>query len=460
MNFLRPLIGGAFLLCVALSTAARADDLLSVYTKALDGNPEYQSVVAGYQQALEARPQALAKLLPQIGISGEAATVSQTLSGRFFVGGVGGAPANGSDVNRTDAFNSVGYQVGLTQVLFDRGLYLSLDTAALEISRAGILTYDAQDSLRISVAEAYFAALAADEELRFATAEKSAIEAVLAQTRDKAASGIVADAELQMAQSQLDLAESALITAQNGVSVSRVQLELLSGGTRFGALKGVSENYIPVPPDPNSIDVWIERATTQNLQLKAQTLATELAKKNIDKAYGQRWPRLDALAAYTYQFAEGGISNGIGAENNRATDERVGLSLKIPIFAGGAINSGIRAAQAGYTRAEADQAAKKNEALRKVQVSFLNASAGISRVRALKQAVSSTKASEDAARVGFEVGTRTNSDLLLALRSRYRAERDFAMARFETIVNTLRLRAAAGSLSHADLLAVNSALAP
>lgn len=460
MNLLRPLIGGAISLCIALSASVEADDLLSVYTRALDGNPEYQSAVAAYQQALEARPQALARLLPQIGVSGEAATVSQTLSGRFFVGGVGGAPVAGSDVNRTDAFNSVGYQVGLTQVLFDRGLYLSLDTAALEVSRAGILTYDAQDRLRIGVAEAYFAALAADEDLRFATAEKSAIEAVLAQTRDKAASGIVADAELQMAQSQLDLAEAALIAAKNSVSVSRVQLELLSGGTRFGPLKGLSEGYVPVSPDPDSIDTWIERAATQNLQLKAQKLATEVARKDIDKAYGLRWPRLDALAAYTYQYAEGGISNGIGAEGNRATDERIGLSLKIPIFSGGAVNSGIRAAQAGLSRAESDEAAKKNEALRRVQVAFLNASAGIAKVRALKQAVKSSIASEEAARVGFEVGTRTNSDLLLALRGRYRAERDFASARFDTIINTLRLRAAAGSLNHADLLAVNSALAP
>lgn len=457
MKLLRPLIGGAFWLSAGLSAAAHADDLLSVYTKALDGNPEYQSVIAAYQQALEAKPQALAKLLPQIGLSGEAATVSQTLSGRFFVGaGVG--TGTGADVNRTDAFNTVGYQLGLTQVLFDRGVYLSLGTAELEVSRAAILTYDAQDVLRIAVAEAYFGALAADDELRFAESEKSAIAALLTQTRHKAASGLVADAELQTVQAQLDLAESALIAAKNGVSVSRVQLELLSGGTRFGALERLPDDYIPGAPVPDSIDEWIQRATTQNLQLKAQRLGTELAKKGIAKAEGLRWPRLDAQAAYTYQYAEGGISNGIGADGNRFTDERVGLQLKVPIFAGGAISSGIRAAEAGLTRAEADEAAKRNEALRKVQVAFLNASAGISRVRALRQAVQSTQASEDATRVGFEVGTRTNSDLLLALRSRYRAERDYSRARFDVILNSLRLRAAAGSLSHADLLAVNGVL--
>jgi len=458
MNFLRPLRVALLSLCVAPSTAVIADDLLSVYTKALDGNPEYLSVIAAYQQAVEARPLALSKLLPQIGVSGEAETISQTLSGRFFVGGMGGAPVTGADVNRTDAFNSVGYQVGLTQVLFDRGLYLSLDTAELEVSRAGLLTYEAQDALRIGVVEAYFAALSADEELRFAQAEKAAIDAVLTQTRDKAAAGLAAETEVQVAQAQLDLAASALIAAQNGVAVSRVQLELLSGGTRFGALDGLSKTYAPLPPDPDSIDVWIERASNQNLQLKAQKLATEIARKNIDKASGARWPRLDALAAYSYQYAEGGISNGIGAQGNRATDERVGLQLKIPIFTGGAISSAIRAAHAGLTRAEADEAAKRAEALRKVQVAFLNSSAGIAKVRALKQALQSTRASEDAIRVGYEVGTRTNGELLLALRSRYRAERDFAVARYETLMNTLRLKAAAGSLNHADLLAVNGAL--
>lgn len=458
MSLLRPLISGTLLLCAALSSQpVAAEDLIAVYTRALDGNPEYQSAVAAYQQALEAKPQALAKLLPQIGVSGEAATASQTLSGRFFVGSAF-AGGDGSDVNRTDSFNSVGYQVGLTQVLFDKGIYLGLGIAELEISRAGLLTYDAQDQLRISVAEAYFGALAADEELRFARAEKDAIAAVLTQTQAKAATGLVSDAELKTAQAQLDLASAGLIAAENGVAVSRAQLELLTGGQKFGPLKPLAPTYLPVPPEPNRIDAWIDRAANQNLQVKAQKLGTELAKKNVDKAYALRWPKLNALASYSYQFAEGGISNGIGAENNRAHDERVGLSLKIPIFTGGAIDSGIRAAQSGVTRAEYDESSKKGEALRKVQVAFLNSSAGIARVGALKQAVESTRASEEATRVGYDVGTRTNGELLLTLRSRYKAERDYATARYDTILNTLRLRAAAGSLNHSDLLAINRLL--
>lgn len=442
---------------IGLAGPASADDLISVYIKALDGNPEYQSAVAGYQQALEAKPQALAKLLPQIGLGGEVDAIQQSISGRYFVGSV--APNSpGNDINRSDQFYNYSYAVGLTQALFHRDLFINLSEADLEVSRASLLTFDAQDQLRLAVAETYFGALAADDEQRFTGAEKDAIAKLLDQTRDKAGSGLVADAEVKAAQAALDLANSSMIAAKNGVAVSRAQLELLTGGQKYGALKPLTAFYVPAPPDPDRIDDWIERASTQNLKLQAQRLGTQIAQKDLDRAYAQRWPTLDALASRNYAYADGGLSKGIGANSNHEVDNRVGIKLKIPIFTGGAIDSTIRYASAGLTRAKADEAGKRNEALRAVQVAFLNSSAGIAKVQALQRAIVSATAAEEATRVGYDVGTRTNADLLLAVRARYRAERDYATARYETIINTVRLRAAAGSLNHADLLAINRVL--
>lgn len=455
-----PFRGRAMLLGAALlvtSAGAAADDLISIYVKALDGNPTYRSVVAAYDQTAEAEPQALAKLLPQIGASAEYDNINQTVSGRFFVGSFSN-DGQGFDTNRSDGSNSYSYQVGLQQVLFRKDLFVELDQAELQVSRAGLLTYDAQNQLRVSVAEAYFAALQADDELRFATAEQDAVTQVLDQTRSKAASGIVTDASLKTAQAQFDLAAAALVAAKNAVEVSRVQLELITGGQKPGPLKPLVPGFAAQPPEPNSINEWSERARTQNLQLQAQRLSTQIARKQLERAYGQRLPQVDAFAARTYEFADGGISKGIGADNNHGADMRVGVRVKVPIFTGGAISSGIRACLAGVTRAEADENAKRNEALQQVQVAFLNSSAGLAKIEALKQAVESTKAAEDAARVGYDVGTRTNAELLLAVRSRYKAERDYASARYDYLLNTLRLRAAAGSLNHADLLAINRLL--
>lgn len=460
MVLLRLLIGRAVLSCAALlvvTAPVRADDLMALYVKALDGNPEYQSALAAYQQALEAKPAALAKLLPQIGASGGYDYAQQTISGRFFVGAAGpGSP--GVDTNRDDSFNSLNYVVGLNQALYHRDLLIGLDESELMVSRAGLLIYSAQNALRLGLSQAYFAALAADDQLRFVSAERAAVERILEQTRTKAGSGLVADAELKTAQAQFDLAEAELIAAKNAVSVSRTQLELLTGGSTPGVLKPLAEDYVAAPPVPDQIGEWIERAKNGNLLVQAQLVGTQIAKKELDKANAQRWPTLDASAARTYTYADGGLSRGIGSDNNHGSDNRIGVRLRIPIYSGGAVSAGIRAAQAGVTRAEADENAKRGEALREVQIAFLNSSAGIAKIRALKQAVASSIAAEDAARVGNEVGTKTNSELLLAVRSRYRAERDQAVARYDFIINTLRLRAAAGSLSHADLLAINSAL--
>lgn len=452
--------GRAVMICAALSITcakAAADDLISIYVKALDGNPAYRSVVAAYDQTAEKEPQALAKLLPQIGISGEYDNINQSVSGRFFVGSFTN-DGRGFDTNRDDGSNSYSYLIGLQQVLFHKDLLIELDQAELEVSRAGLLTYDAQNQLRVSVAEAYFAALQADDVLRFATAEKEAIAQVLEQTRSKTASGISTDVALKNAQAQYDLADAALVEAKNAVEISRVQLELITGGQKPGPLKPLAPGFVAQAPEPNSINEWTDRARTQNLKLQAQQIETQIARKQLDRAYAQRLPQVDAFAARSYEYADGGISKGIGADNNHFVDMRVGVRVKVPIFTGGAISSGIRACLAGVTRAEADEAAKRKDAVHDVQVAFLKSTAGMAKLTALRQAVESTKAAEDAARVGYEVGTRTNADLLLAVRSRYKAETDYATARYEYLLENLRLRAAAGSLNHSDLLAINRLL--
>lgn len=435
-----------------------ADDLLAVYVRALDGNPDYAAAVAGFQQAVEAKPQALSKLLPQVAAGADVDAVEQAISGRYFVGTLPLRGQEGVDTNRRDQFYEYRYQVGLSQVLYHRDLLLALDQAELEVSRAGLQVYAAQDTLRLAVAQSYFNGLGADDELRFASAEVDAIGKLLGQTRDKRSAGLATDVEVNQAEAEYAAAQAGQINARNQRDISRVQLQLLSGGTAFSALKPLAAEYRPAPPEPNRIETWIERASTQNLNLQAQRIATQVAQKGVDKARSLRLPTLDALASRNYGYADGGVSKGIGAENNHDLDERVLLKLKIPIYTGGAIDSGIRAAVAGFTRAQAEERSALGKAVGAVQLAFLNSSAGTSKVEALKTAQQAAVAAEDVTRTGYEVGTRTSADVLLAVRTRYKAERDYAAARYEYLINNLRLRQAAGVLSHADLLEINRSL--
>jgi outer membrane protein len=84
---------------------------------------------------------------------------------------------------------------------------------------------------------------------------------------------------------------------------------------------------------------------------------------------------------------------------------------------------------------------------------------GVSRIRALRQAVVSTQTSLEATQAGFDVGTRTTVDLVMAERDVSRARRDYARARYDYIVAAVRLREAAGTLDPVLLVALDRILA-
>jgi outer membrane protein len=82
----------------------------------------------------------------------------------------------------------------------------------------------------------------------------------------------------------------------------------------------------------------------------------------------------------------------------------------------------------------------------------------MAQVRALEQALVSSQSALDSNKLGYEVGVRINIDVLNAQQQLYSTKRDLAKARYDTLVNGLRLKAAAGTLSEEDLERVNRLL--
>jgi outer membrane protein len=76
-------------------------------------------------------------------------------------------------------------------------------------------------------------------------------------------------------------------------------------------------------------------------------------------------------------------------------------------------------------------------------------------VQALTQAVRSARSAKEAIEAGFQVGTRTSVDVLDADREVFRSLRDHAVARYRYVLDVLRLKQAAGTLSEDDLQGIN-----
>ena len=130
----------------------------------------------------------------------------------------------------------------------------------------------------------------------------------------------------------------------------------------------------------------------------------------------------------------------------------------MPLYQGGSLSSREREAAANYLKAGQDLENARRTAAVTTRQTYLAVINGIAQVGALEQALTSSQSALDSNRLGYEVGVRINIDVLNAQQQLFSTRRDLAVARYNAILNQLRLKAAAGSLREEDLEEVNRAL--
>ena len=92
--------------------------------------------------------------------------------------------------------------------------------------------------------------------------------------------------------------------------------------------------------------------------------------------------------------------------------------------------------------------------------SYLGVNSGLAQVTALEAAEVSSQSALDSNKLGYQVGVRINIDVLNAQQQLYLTRQNLAKARYDTLVNGLRLKSAAGTLKEEDLAGINALLKP
>jgi outer membrane protein len=428
-NTLLPCIG---LLAATLQPAA-ADDLVSVYRLALQSDPGYQAAVAAHAAALEILPQSRAALLPKLGVS---ADVSRN---RY----------DPRDTDDTSYATNKTYSVGLRQPVYQRQSFKQLEQADSRIAQADAQLLAAQQDLILRSATRYFLVLGAVDNLDFVQADKQAIGRTLDQAQQRFEVGLAAITDTLEAQARYDIAVSDEINADKLLADAREALRELTG--ELPQAPEILQPEIPLlTPEPADQDQWVSAAIEQNPLVLAARAATEAAKQEIQVQRSGHYPTLDATADYSYRDTEfGGVST---LERN---DAAIGIEFNLPLYQGGLVSSRTREAGDLYNQAQEEQLQQRRSAERQTRDNYRGVISGISKVKALKNAVRSNEKAVEAAEAGFEVGTRTIVDVLDAQRELLRARRDHARARYDYLLDTLRLKQAAGILEETDLAQIN-----
>ena len=426
-----------------LASPLQAADLMQIYREAQANDAAYAAARSTVEAGRERTPQALAGLLPTIGISGNTQWNENDISLRK------------STTTDNVKFNSNGYTLTLTQPLFRWQNWVAYDQSKFQVAQAEANFVQAGQDLILRVAQAYFDVLYANENLKAVRANKVSIEQQLESAKRNFEVGTSTIVDAQEAQARFDLAIAQEIAAESDVEVRQRTLQAIIG-KEPGSLAPFRRNAEIPQPQPADMKQWATAAENDNINVQLQMAALEIASLEVDRQRAGHYPTVDLVASKGSTTAL--ASAGLGLVDSDFTS--IGVQVNLPIFQGGQVVSRQREASANRAAAESTlEQARRNAALQARQ-QYLGATNGLAQVRALKAALISSQSSLESNRLGFEVGVRINIDVLNADNQVYVTRRDLAKAVLETLMSQLRLKAAVGTLSEDDVVAANALLDP
>jgi outer membrane protein len=447
----KPLIA-ALIASAFLSLNAQGADLIQVYQQALANDAAYASARASLAAGRERIPQGRAALLPTVGLSGSYTRNDNVFDpfneGVIVTGPTGTTVVAGSGIK----VNSNQYTLALTQPLFRWDRWQTYEQSKLQQSITEAQYAQAQQDLITRVSQAYFDVLAAQDTLETTRAQKAATTEQLASAKRNFEVGTQTITDTHEAQAAYDLVVAQEFAAVNDLENKKSALQAIIG-TAPAALAQLKTGVALASPQPAVIDPWVSSAESQNYGVVVSQLNLEVAKRDIQRNRAGHYPTLDLVASETRNKISGQTIQS-GTNTNKA----IGVQWSVPIFSGFAVTSKVRESIALEDKARNDLETTRRNAALAARQSYLGVNSGLAQVKALEAAEISSQSALDSNKLGYQVGVRINIDVLNAQRQLYSTRRDLSRARYDTIMNGLRLKAAAGSLREDDLIPVNNLL--
>ena len=424
----------------ALPAAVQAQDLMQAYEMARTGDPVLSMSESQRDIAHEGRVQARAQLLPSL--SGSASINRDYVAGR-----------SGDARSRR-------WGVGLQQTVFDLGQIANYRAQRELDAGADFDLEAANDELITRTSAAYFDVLVAIETLAAAVAAEEALQGQYAFADRRLEVGLAPITDVHEARAQYDSARANVLLARNALEDAYQALAEITGQP-LRQLRALPEDFQPTLPTDGGVDEWVATAFAQNPTLRAAEYDTRAAGHGVTAARAQHLPRITLGADYgnSSQWGDFYASDIPGQPSTGGSEGYgVGLSLSVPLFAGGAIRSGVREAIARRDISEDQLESTRRSLERSTRAAYNAVVAGVSEVEARRQAVISARSAYEASQVGLEVGTRTVVDVLINQQNLFNAESDLALARYRFLQSRLLLAQAAGTLDIADVQSINSLL--
>ncbi len=430
-------------LFAAMTLPAQAQSLVELYESARAFDAAYQSAKSQYEANQFRADQARALTLPSVGLS---AAMSQS--------NIAISPSLGPSTDR-------GYGTQNATLSASHPLYRPANSAqyeqgikVLEVAQAQLLAAD-QD-LIVRVTQAYFDVLASQDSLTFVLAQKAAVAEQLASAKRNFEVGTSTITDTREAQARFDLVIAQQLFAENDLRVKKIALDQLVGKT--GAQpKPLALPIVLSAPAPADVNAWVQQSVDNHPSIRQAQTALDVAVLETARARAGEKPTLDLVGSYTWLRNQDGSSSA--AVGSNVTTASVGLNFNLPLFTGYSVQNRIKETLSLEDKARNDLEGAKRAVAQGTRTAYFSVDSLLGQVKALEAAETSSQSALDANKLGYQVGVRINIDVLNSQSQLFQTKRDLAKARYDVLVNSLRLRQANGTLKPDDMQAVNSLLA-
>jgi outer membrane protein len=441
MKLLRPL-PLALALATLFAGSVQAQNLVQMYEAARGYDAGYQSARAQYDASIARADQANALILPTVNA---AAGYSQT---QF-------ENKTGNNIVIDTSFGTENASISASQPLYRPANLAGYEQGRKQVDIAKAQLDAIEQDLIVRVSTAYFDVLSAQDNLFLIREQKKAVAEQLASAKRNFEVGTATITDTREAEARYDLILASEIGAENDLRVKRLALEVVVGKAANDPkplARPVTLPAIPLTDDA----FWINQAVVNNPTLRQARLGVDVAKLETEKAYAGHKPTLDLTASYgNTRYPGGNASSGF---YTRTTSGTLGLALNIPLFAGFAVENRVKETLSLEQKAKADLDSAERTVVQGTRAIFFGVKSGLGQIKALETAELSTKSALDANILGYQVGVRINLDVLNSQSLLFVARRDLDLQRYNVLLNSLKLRQAAGTLKPEDLEQINALL--
>ncbi len=343
-----------------------------------------------------------------------------------------------------ESYNNKNAAITLSQTIWDKSRFENLELAKNQVHLSKLQLDSARQDLYLRISDRYFNLLAAEDALRVTQLERETLKQQFEQASELLNAGLGTSTDLFESESRYQLAEVAILTAQNSIADNRQALREIIGEP-VQALAKPPEDYPITDPQPLELNTWIQTAFKNNYQMATAHQQADIARQTIEIAKSGHWPSLNLNAQQSYNDNDDGISGEIDTNQRSIT-----LDLTAPIYQGGQVKSQTREATQRYTASLKNVDSISRNIERQVRDAYNTVVTTKNQITALTSAVNAAQNALQARQQSFESGLSTNIEVLDATSDLYSAQRDLLQARYNYITSMFRLKSLAGILDEVD----------